>query len=172
MGQVQEEQSKGILRRPVDLALVIYLTLAGFFTLFRGLVSLQWSAYLSSALSSLSCPHQPCSFNQCEKATAHLSGHPGKFFIQSDLSVHDKAPFPVTLPAKVREPRLGEAGARSRGPTWEGGEGFSWEECLRWVVGLSFCSRWCLTAPQMPALSTSISMSHTYGTLWPIRRCR
>ncbi|XP_032723659.1 transmembrane 6 superfamily member 2 [Lontra canadensis] len=37
---VQEEQSKGILRRPVDLALVIYLTLAGFFTLFRGLVVL------------------------------------------------------------------------------------------------------------------------------------
>ncbi|XP_058583309.1 transmembrane 6 superfamily member 2 isoform X4 [Neofelis nebulosa] len=37
---VQEEQRKGLLRRPVDLVLVIYLTLAGFFTLFRGLVVL------------------------------------------------------------------------------------------------------------------------------------
>ncbi|XP_039084188.1 transmembrane 6 superfamily member 2 [Hyaena hyaena] len=37
---VQQEQRKGLLRRPVDLALVIYLTLAGFFTLFRGLVVL------------------------------------------------------------------------------------------------------------------------------------
>ncbi|XP_034514015.1 transmembrane 6 superfamily member 2 isoform X4 [Ailuropoda melanoleuca] len=37
---VQEEQRKGILRRPVDLALVMYLILAGFFTLFRGLVVL------------------------------------------------------------------------------------------------------------------------------------
>lgn len=40
MGQVQEEQRKGLLQRPADLALVIYLILAGFFTLFRGLVSL------------------------------------------------------------------------------------------------------------------------------------
>lgn len=56
MGQVQEEQSKGILRRPVDLALVIYLTLAGFFTLFRGLVSLQWSAYFSSAPAPFPVP--------------------------------------------------------------------------------------------------------------------
>ncbi|XP_029773375.1 transmembrane 6 superfamily member 2 [Suricata suricatta] len=38
---VQEEQRKGLLRRPVDLAFVIYLTLAGFFTLFRGLVVLE-----------------------------------------------------------------------------------------------------------------------------------
>ncbi|XP_005409680.1 PREDICTED: transmembrane 6 superfamily member 2 [Chinchilla lanigera] len=37
---VQEEQRKGLLQRPVDLALVIYLTLAAFFTLFRGLVVL------------------------------------------------------------------------------------------------------------------------------------
>ncbi|XP_025772292.1 transmembrane 6 superfamily member 2 [Puma concolor] len=37
---VQEEQRKGLLRRPVDLVLVIYLILAGFFTLFRGLVVL------------------------------------------------------------------------------------------------------------------------------------
>lgn len=87
MGQVQEEQRKGILRRPVDLALVIYLILAGFFTLFRGLVSLQWPAYFSSASSPLFCPHQPCSFNQCKKATACLPDHPGKFFIKSDLSI-------------------------------------------------------------------------------------
>lgn len=39
-GQVQEEQRKGLLQRPADLALVVYLILAGFFTLFRGLVSL------------------------------------------------------------------------------------------------------------------------------------
>ncbi|CAK6445281.1 unnamed protein product [Pipistrellus nathusii] len=37
---VQEEQRKGLLQRPADLALVIYLILAGFFTLFRGLVVL------------------------------------------------------------------------------------------------------------------------------------
>ncbi|XP_070272616.1 transmembrane 6 superfamily member 2 [Myotis yumanensis] len=37
---VQEEQRKGLLKRPADLALVIYLILAGFFTLFRGLVVL------------------------------------------------------------------------------------------------------------------------------------
>ncbi|XP_053441768.1 transmembrane 6 superfamily member 2 isoform X2 [Nycticebus coucang] len=38
---VQEEQRKGLLKRPVDLALIIYLILAGFFTLFRGLVVLE-----------------------------------------------------------------------------------------------------------------------------------
>ncbi|XP_003796640.1 transmembrane 6 superfamily member 2 isoform X2 [Otolemur garnettii] len=38
---IQEEQRKGLLKRPVDLALVIYLILAGFFTLFRGLVVLE-----------------------------------------------------------------------------------------------------------------------------------
>lgn len=37
---VQEEQRKGLLQRPADLALVIYFILAGFFTLFRGLVVL------------------------------------------------------------------------------------------------------------------------------------
>ncbi|XP_065391391.1 transmembrane 6 superfamily member 2 isoform X6 [Macaca fascicularis] len=37
---VQEEQRKGLLQRPADLALVTYLILAGFFTLFRGLVVL------------------------------------------------------------------------------------------------------------------------------------
>uniref|UniRef100_A0A8C9UP94 Transmembrane 6 superfamily member 2 n=1 Tax=Spermophilus dauricus TaxID=99837 RepID=A0A8C9UP94_SPEDA len=37
---VQEEQRKGLLQRPADLALVIYLFLAAFFTLFRGLVVL------------------------------------------------------------------------------------------------------------------------------------
>ncbi|XP_054434725.1 transmembrane 6 superfamily member 2 [Pteronotus mesoamericanus] len=37
---VQEEQRKGLLQRPADLALVIYLILAGSFTLFRGLVVL------------------------------------------------------------------------------------------------------------------------------------
>jgi hypothetical protein len=40
LGQVQEQQGKSLLRRPADLALVIYLILAAFFTLFRGLVSL------------------------------------------------------------------------------------------------------------------------------------
>ncbi|XP_073882612.1 transmembrane 6 superfamily member 2 isoform X7 [Macaca fascicularis] len=38
--KVQEEQRKGLLQRPADLALVTYLILAGFFTLFRGLVVL------------------------------------------------------------------------------------------------------------------------------------
>lgn len=38
--QVQEEQRKGLLQRPADLALVVYLILAVSFTLFRGLVSL------------------------------------------------------------------------------------------------------------------------------------
>nr|XP_020139431.1 transmembrane 6 superfamily member 2 [Microcebus murinus] len=37
---VQQEQRKGLLQRPADLALVAYLILAGFFTLFRGLVVL------------------------------------------------------------------------------------------------------------------------------------
>ncbi|XP_004646930.1 transmembrane 6 superfamily member 2 [Octodon degus] len=37
---VQEEQRKGILQRPLDLALLLYLILAAFFTLFRGLVVL------------------------------------------------------------------------------------------------------------------------------------
>ncbi|XP_037673948.1 transmembrane 6 superfamily member 2 isoform X2 [Choloepus didactylus] len=37
---VQEEHKKGLLQRPADLALVLYLILAGFFTLFRGLVVL------------------------------------------------------------------------------------------------------------------------------------
>ncbi|XP_033615598.1 transmembrane 6 superfamily member 2 isoform X2 [Fukomys damarensis] len=37
---VQEEQRKGLLQRPADLALVTYLALAAFFTLFRGLVVL------------------------------------------------------------------------------------------------------------------------------------
>ncbi|XP_074193909.1 transmembrane 6 superfamily member 2 [Rhinolophus sinicus] len=37
---VQEEQKRSLLQRPADLALVIYLILAGFFTLFRGLVVL------------------------------------------------------------------------------------------------------------------------------------
>ncbi|OBS58357.1 hypothetical protein A6R68_10486 [Neotoma lepida] len=37
---VQEEQRKGLLQRPADLTLVIYLILAAFFTLFRGLVVL------------------------------------------------------------------------------------------------------------------------------------
>ncbi|XP_017497756.3 transmembrane 6 superfamily member 2 isoform X2 [Manis javanica] len=37
---VQEEQRKGLLRRPVDLALITYLIFAGLFTLFRGLVVL------------------------------------------------------------------------------------------------------------------------------------
>ncbi|KAM6216858.1 transmembrane 6 superfamily member 2 [Rhynchocyon petersi] len=37
---VQEEQRKSLLQRPADLALIIYLILAGFFTLFRGLVVL------------------------------------------------------------------------------------------------------------------------------------
>lgn len=51
-GQVQEEQRKGLLQRPADLALFIYLILAGFFTLFRGLVSL--------ANLLLSCLQSPC----------------------------------------------------------------------------------------------------------------
>ncbi|KAK2087799.1 Transmembrane 6 super member 2 [Saguinus oedipus] len=38
--RVQEEQRRALLQRPADLALVIYLVLAGFFTLFRGLVVL------------------------------------------------------------------------------------------------------------------------------------
>ncbi|EPY79920.1 transmembrane 6 superfamily member 2 [Camelus ferus] len=37
---VQEEQRKGLLQRPVDLGLIIYLVFAAFFTLFRGLVVL------------------------------------------------------------------------------------------------------------------------------------
>ncbi|XP_014442795.1 transmembrane 6 superfamily member 2 [Tupaia chinensis] len=37
---VEEEQRKGLLKRPADLLLVIYLILAGLFTLFRGLVVL------------------------------------------------------------------------------------------------------------------------------------
>ncbi|XP_036065412.1 hyaluronan and proteoglycan link protein 4 isoform X1 [Onychomys torridus] len=37
---VQEEQNKGLLQRPADLILVVYLILAAFFTLFRGLVVL------------------------------------------------------------------------------------------------------------------------------------
>ncbi|KAM6167490.1 transmembrane 6 superfamily member 2 [Erethizon dorsatum] len=37
---VQEEQRKRLLQRPVDLALIVYLILASFFTLFRGLVVL------------------------------------------------------------------------------------------------------------------------------------
>ncbi|XP_063084120.1 transmembrane 6 superfamily member 2 isoform X2 [Cavia porcellus] len=37
---VQEEQRKGLLQRPADLALVVYLILAVSFTLFRGLVVL------------------------------------------------------------------------------------------------------------------------------------
>nr|XP_044987906.1 transmembrane 6 superfamily member 2 isoform X2 [Jaculus jaculus] len=37
---VQEEQRKSLLQRPADLALIIYLILAAFFTLFRGLVVL------------------------------------------------------------------------------------------------------------------------------------
>nr|XP_020740223.1 transmembrane 6 superfamily member 2 isoform X1 [Odocoileus virginianus texanus] len=37
---VEEAQRKGLLRRPVDLALIIYLIFAAFFTLFRGLVVL------------------------------------------------------------------------------------------------------------------------------------
>ncbi|KAM5237965.1 transmembrane 6 superfamily member 2 [Ctenodactylus gundi] len=40
---VLEEQGKGILQRPADLALVGYLILAAFFTLFRGLVVLDCS---------------------------------------------------------------------------------------------------------------------------------
>ncbi|KAM9730533.1 transmembrane 6 superfamily member 2 isoform 2-T2 [Dama dama] len=35
---VEEAQRKGLLRRPVDLALIIYLIFAAFFTLFRGLM--------------------------------------------------------------------------------------------------------------------------------------
>lgn len=42
MGQVQEEQKKGLLQRPADLMFIVYLVLAAFFTLFRGLVSLPW----------------------------------------------------------------------------------------------------------------------------------
>ncbi|XP_008822704.1 transmembrane 6 superfamily member 2 isoform X2 [Nannospalax galili] len=37
---VQEEQRKGLLKRPADLALIVYFILAAFFTLFRGLVVL------------------------------------------------------------------------------------------------------------------------------------
>ncbi|XP_058148709.1 transmembrane 6 superfamily member 2 [Dasypus novemcinctus] len=37
---VREEQRKGLLRRPADLALLAYLALAALFTLFRGLVVL------------------------------------------------------------------------------------------------------------------------------------
>ncbi|XP_004873487.1 transmembrane 6 superfamily member 2 isoform X2 [Heterocephalus glaber] len=37
---VQEEQRKGLLQRPADLGLLVYLILAAFFTLFRGLVVL------------------------------------------------------------------------------------------------------------------------------------
>ena len=54
MGQVQEDQRKGLLQRPADLALIIYLILAGFFTLFRGLVSLA-----SLPLSCLQPSSQP-----------------------------------------------------------------------------------------------------------------
>nr|XP_015090480.1 transmembrane 6 superfamily member 2 isoform X2 [Vicugna pacos] len=35
---VQEEQRKGLLQRPVDLGLIVYLIFAAFFTLFRGLM--------------------------------------------------------------------------------------------------------------------------------------
>ncbi|XP_073659241.1 transmembrane 6 superfamily member 2 isoform X2 [Tursiops truncatus] len=66
---VEEEQRKGLLRRPVDLALIIYLIFAAFFTLFRGL---------------------------CKKATALPSDHPGKF-IESDLSVPSQSPIPCSL---------------------------------------------------------------------------
>lgn len=52
MGQVEEDQRKGLLWRPVDLALIIYLIFAAFFTLFRGLVSLHWPAYLPPVPSS------------------------------------------------------------------------------------------------------------------------
>lgn len=61
---------------------------------------------------------------------------------------------------------------RDAGTAWEAGEGFLWEGCLKWVVGFSVEPRWCLTAPQMPALSISISMNHTCETLWPTQRYR
>lgn len=57
MGQVQEEQKKGLLQRPADLVMVTYLVLAAFFTLFRGLVSLPWLP--PSSTSRL--PSQPSS---------------------------------------------------------------------------------------------------------------
>lgn len=56
MGQVQEEQRKGLLRRPVDLALITYLIFAGLFTLFRGLVSLHWPCATTASLPAPDLP--------------------------------------------------------------------------------------------------------------------
>lgn len=97
MGQVQEEQKRSLLQRPADLALIIYLILAGFFTLFRGLVSL--------ANLPLSCLQPPSSafpshtrfFTQCRNATVLPSDHSGKFFTESDLSVSSQSPIPCRL---------------------------------------------------------------------------
>lgn len=74
MGQVQEEQKKGLLQRPADLTLIIYLILAAFFALFRGLVSLPW---LPPPFTS-SLPPQPPSpkiyfLICCQKNSALLS---------------------------------------------------------------------------------------------------
>lgn len=60
MGQVQEEQRKGLLQRPADLALIIYLILAGFFTLFRGLVSLASLCLSCLQPPSLAFPSHIC----------------------------------------------------------------------------------------------------------------
>uniref|UniRef100_A0A5F8GID7 Transmembrane 6 superfamily member 2 n=1 Tax=Monodelphis domestica TaxID=13616 RepID=A0A5F8GID7_MONDO len=53
---IAEEHKKGLLQRPWDLALFIYLLLAGLFTIFRGLVSL-----LSGCPSGLQLPKDPSS---------------------------------------------------------------------------------------------------------------
>ena len=96
MGQVEEEQRKGLLQRPVDLALIIYLIFAAFFTFFRGLVSLHWPAYLPPTPRPQPIPPSFIFIIQCKKATALPSDHPGKF-IESNLSVPSQSPIPCSL---------------------------------------------------------------------------
>lgn len=72
MGQVQEEQRKGLLQRPADLALVIYLILAGFFTLFRGLVSLASLTLSCLQPPSLAFPFRICLLTANGSLLSHL----------------------------------------------------------------------------------------------------
>lgn len=135
VGQVQEEHRKGLLRRPVDLALVIYLTLAAFFTLFRGLVSLQWPAFLLPP-APYPVPSQTVFLYPVQKGQLLSRLITRESSSESELSVPRQSPTLYNLPSQSGKPRMGEARARGTGLAWEAGESFLGEECF--PVGCSF----------------------------------
>lgn len=107
MGQVEEDQRKGLLRRPMTWPSSSTLIFAAFFTLFRGLVSLHWPGLLACSPS----PPFLTSFSSRKRPLK---------FTEPNLSVPSQRPIPCSFPSSsicgFSEEKTKAGAGQSRGP--------------------------------------------------------